>query len=142
MVIYFDTSALIKRYIREAGTEKVRDLFRDAQSIVVSSITKLELFSTLKRSLIEKRIKEPDYEKTRERIQDDFMDFQVVKFDEQVENSAIEIIEKYQVKAMDSIQIASFFLVKNDETLFVSCDTKMFNVMKAEKIKVINPLHV
>lgn len=140
MVVYFDTSALVKRYIKEEGTEKVRDLFRKVKSIIVSGITKVELASTLKRSLIEKRIKESEYEKIWERIQKDFMDFQVVRFDEQVESRAIETIEKHQIKTMDAIQIASFFLAKNEEILFVSCDTKMLNVIEAEKIKAINPL--
>ena len=140
MVIYFDTSALVKRYIKEEGTEAVRDLFRKANIIVVAGITKVELASTLKRSLIEKRIEKPEFITVWERIQKDFVDFQAINFNEQVENKAIEIIEKYQIKAMDSIQIVSFLIVKKEETQFVSCDTKMLNVIAAEKIKAINPL--
>ncbi|MBN2533182.1 MAG: type II toxin-antitoxin system VapC family toxin [Spirochaetales bacterium] len=142
MVGYFDTSALVKRYINEDGTEKVRNLFRNVSSIIVAAITKIELASTLKRALIEKRIEKLEYEKIWERIQNDFIDFKIVKFDNDVEDKAIAIIEKYQMNAMDSIQIASFFIINNEKPLFVCCDAKILDVMKKEGIKIINPLNV
>lgn len=49
MNLFFDTSALIKRYIYEIGSHLVDNLFQQADSIYVSIITELETYSTLRR---------------------------------------------------------------------------------------------
>jgi len=61
MKLFFDTSALIKKYIIEDGSKKVDELMNKAESIIVSVITEIEVYSTFKRLLIEKAINEIDY---------------------------------------------------------------------------------
>ena len=53
MNYYFDTSALIKRYIDEEGSDSVERLFEQAESISVSFITKIECVFTLRRLFLE-----------------------------------------------------------------------------------------
>ena len=49
MKFFIDSSALIKRYIEEIGSEKVDDLFNIASKIILSPITKIEIYSTVNR---------------------------------------------------------------------------------------------
>jgi len=49
MILFFDTSALIKRYISETGSNKVDELFEISENIIVSPVTKIEVYSSLKR---------------------------------------------------------------------------------------------
>ena len=50
MIIYFDTSALVKRYLREADSDKVIALFDETDHIFGSIvITQVEIAATLKR---------------------------------------------------------------------------------------------
>ena len=51
MILFFDTSALIKRYLNEVGTEKVESLFESATLIIVSSTAQLECASAFQRLL-------------------------------------------------------------------------------------------
>ncbi len=42
MMLYLDTSALIKRYINEAGSDLVNDLFAEARGIATGVISRVE----------------------------------------------------------------------------------------------------
>jgi len=61
MNYFFDTSALIKNYIEEIGSDYVSGLMDGAVKIFVSSITIIECYSTLRRILLEKLITEDEY---------------------------------------------------------------------------------
>ncbi|RKX70523.1 MAG: VapC toxin family PIN domain ribonuclease, partial [Spirochaetes bacterium] len=72
MNCFFDTSALIKNYIEETGSEKVSALMEEADEIFVSKITIIECFSTLKRILSERLISKSDYIRLKKEILYDF----------------------------------------------------------------------
>jgi predicted nucleic acid-binding protein len=60
MIVYLDTSALVKRYIREAGTEDVIALLENAGSVGSASLTKVEMAAafekTVRQGWVERKI--------------------------------------------------------------------------------------
>jgi predicted nucleic acid-binding protein len=142
MIFFFDTSALIKRYISEPGSNKVDDLFEIAEDIVVSSVTKIEAYSTLKRLLVTNLISEGDYETVKSNIDYDFRYFTVVSLNEEIEREAIRLIERHQLKTLDSIQLASCLYRKADIRDFVVSDVKLKNAAGAENIEVVDPTDI
>ena len=52
MIVYFDTSALVKRYIEEAGAPEVKSLF-EAESAILGSviITQVEMAAALQKAI-------------------------------------------------------------------------------------------
>ncbi|HQP49080.1 MAG TPA: type II toxin-antitoxin system VapC family toxin [Spirochaetota bacterium] len=140
MTLYFDTSALIKKYILEAGSDKVDDLMNNADSIIVSSITEVETYSTFKRLLVEKVISESDYKVLLNEFDIDYPCFTQISFDAPVSTNAKLLIEKYQLKSLDSIQLGTALLLKDDIDYFVVCDTKLISSGKKEGLKIKNPL--
>ena len=46
---FIDTSALFKRYIPEAGTDILDDIFKDIGTFYISDVTIIEVISNLKR---------------------------------------------------------------------------------------------
>jgi PIN domain nuclease of toxin-antitoxin system len=48
-IIYLDTSALLKRYIQETGSEEVRKLLEEADEIATGVITRVETASAIAR---------------------------------------------------------------------------------------------
>jgi predicted nucleic acid-binding protein len=139
MIFFFDTSALIKRYISEIGSNKVDELFEIAENIIVSPVTKIEAHSTLKRLLATNSISEEDYETVKSNTDYDFKYFTVVSLNEEIEKEAIKLIEKYQLKTLDSIQLASVLYRKIDISGFIVSDVKLKNAAEAENIEVIDP---
>ena len=43
MILYLDTSALVKRYVREAGTDEVIAFVESAESVGSVSLTRVEM---------------------------------------------------------------------------------------------------
>jgi predicted nucleic acid-binding protein len=48
-VIYFDSSALVKRYVREDGSDAVRSLIKQGEGIATSKLTYPEILSAFGR---------------------------------------------------------------------------------------------
>lgn len=139
MILFFDTSALIKRYISESGEKKVDELFELASEIIVSPITKIEAHSTFKRLLEENEIYEVDYEKLKEEINYDFEYFTVLSLNQEIENKSIALIEKHQLKTLDSIQLASCLSKKGEIESMVVSDQRLKKAAESERLSIIDP---
>jgi predicted nucleic acid-binding protein len=56
MRVFFDTSAFVKRYVEEPGTEKVLDICGQAEQLVLCIICLPEMISTLNRFVREGKL--------------------------------------------------------------------------------------
>lgn len=139
MNLFFDTSALIKKYIIENGTDRVDELLNKADLIYVSTITEIETYSAFKRLLIEKAINENDYKVLKNEFRIDYQYYTHVGFDEFISINSKLMIDKYQLKTLDSIQLGTALLLKNEIDFFVVCDDKIIKSGKKEGLKIINP---
>ena len=139
MILFFDTSALIKRYIVEPGGKKVDELFDIASQIIVSPITKIETHSALKRLLEERNIAKVDYLNLIKEINHDFEFFTILPFSQEIEANAVTLIEKYPLKTLDSIQLASCISKKEIIDSMVVADLKLKKAVDAENITTIDP---
>ena len=140
MILFFDTSALIKRYVSEAGSQKVDELFDTASQIVISPITKIESISCIRRLQEENLISVEDFNRLKNEIEFDFKFFTVLSLHQTIEDKAISLIEKYQLKTLDSIQLASCLSQKDIIHSFVVSDTKLKRCALSENINVIDPI--
>src|SRR2546425_7557720 len=87
---YLDTSVIAKRYIREAGSQKVRQLGRKFVA-VTSEIAMLEMISAMRRSFASGAIDEPAHKAIRDRLQRDRAKLQMVE----VRSGILADAEKY-----------------------------------------------
>ena len=139
MILYFDTSALIKRYINETGSSKVDELMDSAKMVFVSVIAEIEALSAFRRLLEEKAIGRSDFNNLKNELETDFKYFEVIELDKDLTAEAKRLIEKYKIKTLDSIQLASVYLIKEDINNFVVCDKTLLKCALKEGIKAINP---
>ena len=103
MNLYFDTSALIKKYILEKGSDVVDNLFDKTDIVFLSSISEIEIFSTFKRLLIEKAINAKEHKILKTEFETDYQYFSVINFDENIAEHAKTVIEKYQLFKLDEL---------------------------------------
>ena len=139
MNIFCDTSALIKKYIAETGSDKFEKILRKAETLLVSAITEIETISTFKRLLMEKAIDEHEYNVVCGDFEMDYQYFTVISFDGEIAKNAIRAIESYQLKTLDSIQLGTAVYVKDEIDYFVVCDARLIKAAAKERIKTINP---
>lgn len=138
MNLFIDTSALIKNYIEEKGSTGLSDLMYQADEIFISLVTPIECIATIRRILVDKRITEDMYRTLKDEIFYDIKYFQVLD-----NKNALQycepIIDRYQLKTLDSIQLSSALYVKDKIMTFVCCDNKLNKAAEAEKLEIINP---
>ncbi|MEA1911403.1 MAG: type II toxin-antitoxin system VapC family toxin [Spirochaetota bacterium] len=141
MNYFLDTSALIKNYIEESGSDYITQLLDQASNIYVSELTIIECYSTLRRILLEKLISKNEYIYLKQEIYYDFEYFHKVEYSAGLPYCEI-IIDTYQLKTLDSIQLAASLCVKDEINAFVCSDNKLLKAAKEENLEIINPVSI
>ena len=141
MILFFDTSALLKAFQKEAGTEKVIELLENNENeIVISELTKIEYKSALYRRFRNKELNENslieliiNFNEFTETIEiEEINSFTIKKAEELIDNQG-----KSGLRTLDAVQFASFVLVENKVKKFVCADTRLCDIIEKEDYKVI-----
>ena len=135
MRLFFDTSALAKRYVKEQGSAQVQELCEQADAILLSTICLPELISTLCRLVREGRIDLHDYHRVKQSILADLSDMDICPIGPEVMGHTLRCLEKYPLRAMDGIHIGCALTCKPDG--FVSADRRQIEAARAEGLNVI-----
>ncbi len=150
MATYFaDSSDLVKRHVREIGSIWFSNL-ADAQTgntIIISRLSISEVFSAFNRRQRELSLSQIDYQK----VAQDFEDFcrtqyQIIEITEEITEKSRELLEKYPLRASDSIQLASAVLTNENlkqenfpELIFLASDQKLLDAANSENLQSDNP---
>jgi hypothetical protein len=120
MRLFLDSSALIKRYIAERGTEQLVRFCREADEIVLSVVCAPELISAFQRLLRERELSTRQYRVLKKDLAADLVQATIVQLTEAVLSRTVETLEKTTVKTLDAIHVASAFEASCD--LLLSAD--------------------
>ncbi|HWG38469.1 MAG TPA: type II toxin-antitoxin system VapC family toxin [Terriglobales bacterium] len=108
MTLFLDTSALIKLYITEPGTDMVQAQVAAAQELAVSLVTYAEGRAALAALWRAKRLDRARYQTARLAWEADWTGFFKVLVSEALCREAGDLAEKFRLRGYDSIQLASF----------------------------------
>ncbi len=149
-LFYFDTSALLKRYKPEEGTEIIDDIFSFLDSsksrMITSLFTIVEVTSASERLVKTGDLSEPSFYKILEAFVDDagkYIDF--LSMDNDMVLSAAEAVRGYSLRPGDAIQYTSLNRIKKltnvheTEVVFVVADIFLCQTASSQRIKVLNP---
>lgn len=109
MILYVDTSALVKRYLEEEGSRYLRSLFDDCDVLVTSLLTKLEFISTVERAKRAARINSPTYRTITATFEKDTRvgAISFIQIATHIIDVAARITRARRLKPPDAIQLAS-----------------------------------
>jgi hypothetical protein len=147
-LFYFDTSAILKRYKSEKGSDVINELFerRKPDEIFVSSLlTAVEVFSSASRMLKGKVLTQEEYDSLTARFLRDFTSlFQVVAVDNALIASSVAVARDYQLRTADAIHFATIRQIRAavagaDNIIVVTGDERMIEACRIAGIEVINP---
>jgi len=141
---FLDTSAIIKIYHSEGGTEFMRGLYRAGHNLTISELASLEFTSVMYR-----RCRAGDFgEELRGQLISRFnLDqetrFQVVGITSDVIDEATEVIKrvgaKTPLRSLDAIHIACHNIYCDEKTIFLSSDKRLNTVVEALGRTVVDP---
>jgi len=141
-MIYLDSSALVKRYIEEAGSDTIESLLANADVVVVSRLAYPETLSAITRRHRAGDISDNDFKKIKQQFKSDWQVLTIVEIRNEVLQFIDRVIEKYALRGADSIHLSSVIWLKQamkTEVVFVASDIALVSAAKQEKLAVINP---
>ncbi len=147
VVFYFDTSAIVKRYHKELGSEVVDRLFEaEGHGLAISFWTVLEFTVVLSARRRRKQISDEVFNATIARFLKDVLDrFTIRAVDDEAVASAIQVAMKYGLPSADCLQLATSIelrkaLAESGQKLaLVSSDRDMCNAARREGLEFIDP---
>ncbi len=122
MRVFFDTSAFVKRYVSEAGTDAALEWCDRATEIGLSGIALPEIVSAFCRLRREAKITDTQYRQLKSLLLADIEDAAVCDLTPAVLGKAISILEANTLRGMDAIHIGSAVALQAD--VFLSADTR------------------
>lgn len=141
-MIYFDTSALAKKYVIEAGSERIAQLMTEKSVMATSKLTYPEMLSALARRSKSGDISHTKFKELLTEFEADWNCLLIIDFQDELLGSIKRLIGKYYLRAADSIHLASALWLKQsvkENVTFVASDVNLLNSAKAEKLSVVNP---
>jgi predicted nucleic acid-binding protein len=133
MKTFLDSSAFAKRFVDEAGSDKVEDTCAQASELGLSVICVPEIISALNRLRRERSLTSNQYAEAKQRLLDDVRDADIINLAVPVVGSAIGVLEKSPVRAMDALHIAC--ALEWGAQLFVSSDKKQLSAARRAGMK-------
>jgi predicted nucleic acid-binding protein len=147
---YFDTSALVKRYVAEVGSTWVRSTIarRSGHVSYASVLAQPEAISALQRKVREGHLEEDRARALARRVTTHFAhSYAPVAITPSVIAQACELLHHYPLRAYDALQLASAMAVRGvlrqnalPTLLFVAADDILLAAAAAEGFIVDNPL--
>ncbi|MEW5830292.1 MAG: type II toxin-antitoxin system VapC family toxin [Chloroflexota bacterium] len=108
MIVYFDTSALIKRYVDESGSEEVIELLSAGESIWGSVfITQVEMAAALQKSIHVGNAPADLLLEIWQDFQEDWGSFTHILISGDIVARAVRIAWDYKLRGYDSIHLAA-----------------------------------
>ena len=124
---YFDTSALIKRYVDEEGRREVLQLLRRHQC-VASAVLSVELRSALRRRVTDGSLDARRVPEILKRFAADREFWALVEVTSEVLQAAEKLVAAHPLRTLDAIHVASAELFADrlgtSELTFVSADAR------------------
>lgn len=115
MILYLDTSALIKLYVEESKTEEVRDAAEEAKAVAVSEIGYVEARSALSRKEREGFFSAEEHDKAVDQLE---RDFQEVYLSRTVTGTIVaragDLTRQYALRAYEAVHLATALKLREE----------------------------
>ncbi len=142
-MIYLDSSAFVKRYVEEEGTDFVKSILTEDGLIATSKLTYPEILSALMRKVRVGEIERKAFNGIADMFDKDWDHVLVLDFHNDLLQVVKMLIEKHPLKAADAIHLSSALWLKlssKTNLTFIASDSNLLKAARAERLQVINPL--
>lgn len=143
--IYFDTSALIKRYYNENGTRLVDSAIEDPNNtVVINTLTFPETVSGIYGKIREGHITSTDAINIIASFYNEALtEFRISNLEEGLFGKAVDLIQKYGesrgIRTLDSIHLAKAKTMKPAPHEFWTADSTLADLAHSEGLTVVDP---
>ena len=135
VILYLDTSSLLKLYVEEDHSEIVRDVTHNATGLFTCRITYPEARSALARRHREGALTETAYRRIITQLDEDWEALFIIDFDERL---AGELTERHAIRGFDAVHLAAALSLVSDspdiDVRFSTFDARLQIAATAESL--------
>lgn len=149
MVFYLDTSALLKRYVRETGSRWVTALYaaNAGHTLATGLVTKVEAVAALAAKQRRGGISLIDYQQAESDLRHDFAHiYSVIEIDEPLIDLAANLAKQHRLRGYDAVQLAAAVTLQTilitanlPGPTFLSADALLLAAAQQEALLTDNP---
>lgn len=143
-MIYWDYSALIKKYLKEDGSNAVLQRLSIDTVLATSQLTYAEVHATFARKLREKEISLKTYQETCSLFESDWKAMVIVRLEDKLLPIISSLLARHPLRGADSVHLASALYISEysryNSLPFACADKKLLQAAVSEGLSGWDPL--
>jgi predicted nucleic acid-binding protein len=141
LILFTDTSALVKVYIEEQGSVPMRQTAAGAQTVIASHLAFAEIHATFARRRREDLLPAEDLEQLQLRFAADWKEIAKIPLVQEILSFVPELCERNPLRGADAIHLSSALLFsrKGFEVTFACSDRRLLEAAAAEGLLTFDP---
>lgn len=141
MILFVDTSVLVKLYIAEPGSERMREAAAQEVRTAASVLAFAEIHATFARRRREELLLASELEELLLRFADDWEGLLQVPVGAEVLAFVPGLCKRHPLRGADAVHLASALLLRQElEVLFACSDGSLLAAAAAEGLATFNPV--
>lgn len=139
MIVYFDTSALVKRYVVEAGSDAVTALWNNSQPPASSWLLYAETTAAFARRRRERSAPVAEIDNAHRLFRNDWLRFHRIPIDDEVNALVDALLARHPLRGGDAVHLASALHLRElaqDDVTFACADIALNAAARAEGLAV------
>jgi len=140
VIVYLDTSALVKVYVEEEGSDIVKRTIEKASLVATSIVAYAEARAALSRCLYEKIFSNDDYHRCIIDLKSDWERYFKLNISQSLIDLAGELTQLCNIRGFDAIHLASAITLQQQTgsaVTFVCWDARLWNAANKEKFIMV-----
>ena len=141
MILFVDTSALVKLYIAEPGSERMREAVGKGEPMAVSILAFAEMHATFARRKREGLLLATELEQVHQSFTEDWEELTKVPVGASVLKLVPLLCERHPLRGADAVHLASALLLHEEglKVTFACSDHQLLRAAAAEGLIPFNP---
>lgn len=139
-IIYFDTSALVKKYVLEPGSDQIGSHYSRAEMVGTAMITPPEMASALSRGVRMDKITADEASQAWNAFEEDYGMMYLVDISQPLISRASRLVWEYGLRGYDAVHLASYLTWKaalGEEISLATFDVELWQAAKRLAIEVL-----
>jgi len=136
MIVYADTSALLKMVVSEPDSPTAAEIFDGAERLITSRVTYPESRAALAVMVRERRFPRVAYTTAKAVLERRWTEMIRIDVTEELAKAAGDLADRRTLKGFDAIHLASALRVQTDRLLFLTWDRTQARAARAEGLMV------
>jgi predicted nucleic acid-binding protein len=114
VILYLDTSSLVKLYVEEEASLKIETLVRSSEATATSIVSYAEARAAFARRFREKSFTSDEHDRIKEFFDKDWRNYFILNLTQDMVKLAGNLAGKYALRGFDSIHLASAMILHQE----------------------------